>query len=153
LNAGETEYFAGRSDLARAEYERALEGGVEEAHPWFGSRLLIHLAGVYLDLGDEGKGTDTLARAEKIATERLEDGDETGLAREYMARICALRNNGEEMYTWLQKAIDAGWRTHFLAMVNPVYRKFVEEERFVRMMDEVKADITSMREIAGRMFA
>jgi non-specific serine/threonine protein kinase len=145
VNAGETEFFAGRSDQAKIEFERALEGRVEEAHPWFGSRLLIHLAGVYLNLNEEAKATEMLARAEKVVKKRLEDGDETGLAREYMARICALRGHGEDMYTWLRQAIDTGWRTYFLAVANPVYREFVKDARFVRMTDEVKADITRMR--------
>jgi non-specific serine/threonine protein kinase len=150
MNAGETEYFAGRSDLAKAEYEKAMEGHLEASHPWFVSRLLIHLAGVYLNLNEEAKGTEMLARAEKVVKERLEDGDETGLAREYMARICALRGNGEDMYTWLRKAISAGWRSYFLAVANPVYGKFAKEARFVRMMDEVKAGITAMRQCAGQ---
>jgi tetratricopeptide (TPR) repeat protein len=146
VNAGETEFFAGRSDQAKVEFERAMEGRVEEAHPWFGSRVLIHLAGAYLDLGEVDKATEMLARAEKIVKKRLEDGDETGLAREYMARICALRSNGEDMYTWLREAISAGWRTYFLAVANPVYGKFARDARFVRMMDEVKADLERMRQ-------
>jgi hypothetical protein len=146
MNAGETEFFAGHSDRAKFEFERAMEGRAEEAHPWFGSRLLIHLAGVYLDLEERDKAAETLARAERVVMRRLEDGDETGLAREYMARICALRNRGEEMYSWLRQAIEAGWRTYFLAVANPVYGEFAADARFIRMMEEVKAHIARMRE-------
>lgn len=125
----------------------------EELHPWFGSRLLIHLAGVYHKLNEEGKAAETLARAERLVVTRLGDGDESGLVREYMARIYALRHNGEEMYAWFRKAIDAGWRSYHLAVINPVYKMFHEDARFARMMAEVKADIAGMRQRAERVYS
>jgi hypothetical protein len=150
LNAGEADYFAGHPDKAKVEFEKALKAPIDELHPWFRSRLLIHLAGVYLRLDEEDRAAETLVSAEKTVVTRLGDGDESGLAREYMARICALRGNVDEMLAWLQKAIDAGWRTYSLAVVNPAYEEFTENARFARMIDEVRADVADMRRRADK---
>jgi protein kinase/serine/threonine-protein kinase len=62
-----------------------------------------------------------------------------------MAAIYAVQGNKEEALEWLEKAVDAGWRDHKCALRYPIFENIRDDERFKRIMDDVKVKVAEMR--------
>ena len=77
---------------------------------------------------------------------QLEQGNESHLADYDMACIDAVRGDRETAYTWLQKAIDAGWRDYLFGSVDPLLENLRADTRFGPMMDQVRASVDGMRQ-------
>ncbi len=65
--------------------------------------------------------------------------------RYQLAAIHAIRGKKDGAYEWLEQAIDAGWRWHRIGVRDPLLANLRHDERFHRMMDDVKAQVDSMR--------
>lgn len=62
-----------------------------------------------------------------------------------MASIKALQNDKEEVFFYLQTAIDAGWVNVWLAESEPALASLSNEQQFVQMMGGVKARLENMK--------
>jgi TolB-like protein/Tfp pilus assembly protein PilF len=111
----------------------------------------IGLASVYWKTGRKGEARRlfawSLARNEKELAAGNEDAD---IPFE-MAAINAALGKKEEAYRWLQRAIDAGWRGYSWAERDPLLESIRGEERFKRMMADVKAQVDEMRKRVEEM--
>jgi serine/threonine protein kinase/Tfp pilus assembly protein PilF len=68
-----------------------------------------------------------------------------------LACIDAMQGDKASAYEWLQRAIDAGWRVHRLGAIDPLMENLRDEDRFKRMMAQVKAMVDEQRARAGEM--
>jgi hypothetical protein len=91
------------------------------------------------------------ARALRRDERELEQGDESYDVPYDMAEIKAVLGNKAEAYEWLQKAIDAGWRMYYIAEVDAFFEGLRGDERFKRMMADVKARVDEMRKRIDEM--
>jgi TolB-like protein/Tfp pilus assembly protein PilF len=62
-----------------------------------------------------------------------------------MASISALRNNKEEVYYYLQAAIDAGWIRTWQADNEPVFAFLSKEQQYTQMIGGVNAKLENMK--------
>lgn len=75
----------------------------------------------------------------------LKQGNESFDIPYDLARVSAIQGNTAEGCAWLQKAIDAGWRFYSLGEVDPLLENLRGDERYKRMMVDVKSKVEEMR--------
>jgi tetratricopeptide (TPR) repeat protein len=100
---------------------------------------------VYWKTGRYDDARKMFARSVRIHRMQLERGVEYGFVPYDLAAINAIQGNREEAYGWLQKAIDAGWREYRAAESDPTLENLRGDERFKKMMADVKAKVDEMR--------
>ena len=132
------EYAAG-AELFSGHYEKA-----QEYYQKIGEQP-IELGYIYWKAGrkDEAKKLfqGNLDRLQK----RLEQGDESNGIGFSIGAIYAVQGNKEEALRWLQKAVDAGWRDYRYILRYPLLENIRDDERFKRIIDDIKAKIAEMR--------
>jgi protein kinase/serine/threonine-protein kinase len=132
------ELFSGHCEKAQEYYQKIGEKPIE-------------LGYIYWKTGkkDEARKLfqENLARLQK----RLEEGDEGIGIRTSMAAIYAVQGNKDEALTWLEKAVDAGWRDYNYASRYPLFENIRDDERFKRIMDDLKAKVAEMRRRVEQM--
>jgi protein kinase/serine/threonine-protein kinase len=62
-----------------------------------------------------------------------------------MAAIYAVQGNKDEALRWLQKAVDAGIRYYRYISRYPLLENIRDDERFKRIINEIKAKVAEMR--------
>ena len=68
-----------------------------------------------------------------------------------LAEINAIQGNKADARDWLQKAIDAGWRDYRYAEIDPSLENLRGDERFKKMMADVKDQVDEMRKRVEEM--
>jgi len=81
----------------------------------------------------------------KLAQLELEQGSEWYNVPYEVAIINSIQENKLEAYRWLQKAIDAGWRYYRWALIDPRLENLHNDEKFKKMMADVKTIVDEMR--------
>jgi tetratricopeptide (TPR) repeat protein len=115
------------------------------------TRGFTGLGYVYWKTGRRDEAQKMFARALKSNEEQLEQGNEDHNVPYDVARIKAVLGNKAEAYKWLQKAIDSGWRMYYVAEVDPFLEGLRGDDRFKRMMADVKARVDEMRKRIDEM--
>jgi TolB-like protein/Flp pilus assembly protein TadD/predicted Ser/Thr protein kinase len=100
---------------------------------------------VYWKTGRENEARRMFARSLKHDEKELEQGNEDSGVPYDIAEIHAIQGNRAEAYKWLQKAIDAGWRTYRWAMTDPLLENLRGDDKFKQMIADVKAMVDEMR--------
>ena len=76
---------------------------------------------------------------------RLEQGDDSSDTRFSVAAIYAVQGNKDEALKWLQKAVDAGYRSYRYLSRYPLLENIRDDERFKRIIADTKAKVAEMR--------
>jgi tetratricopeptide (TPR) repeat protein len=100
---------------------------------------------VYWKTGRQNEARKLFARSLKHDEKELEQGNEDSGVPYDIAEIYAIQGNKAEAYKWLQKAIDAGWRGYRWAATDPLLENLRNDDKFKRMMADVKAMVDKMR--------
>ncbi len=138
-----TEY---RNNLSAAKqyYQRARQENVSfETDPR--SLSAIGLGHILLKEGQQQEAYKLLDLALSARQKAIEAGSEYGETFYYTAAIYAIRNQKSEAYTWLQKAIERGWRDYRTTLRDPWFEKLRSDDRFKQMMAQVKKQVDEMR--------
>jgi len=136
--------LAADAELLSANYGQA-EQYLEKTISIDSTSGLASLGYIYWKTGRKDEARKMFARALRNSERALAQGNEfPGLLYD-LARISALQGNKAEAYTWLQKAIDAGWRFYRLAEIDPLMEDLRTEDRYKQMMADVKAKVDEMR--------
>jgi TPR repeat protein len=105
----------------------------------------VGLAFIMLRDGKRSEAENLLARTAAAKQKTIKAGDERFDSRYDLARMYAIRGTKDEAYSWLQKAIDLGWRDYRMAQVDPWFENVRSDERFRQMMANVKGMVDEMR--------
>jgi protein kinase/serine/threonine-protein kinase len=138
-----TEY---RNNLSAAKqyYQRARQENASfEMDPR--SLSAIGLGHILLKEGQQQEAYKLLDLALSARQKAIEAGSEWGETFYYTAAIYAIRNQKSEAYTWLQKAIDAGWRDYRTTERDPWFENLRDDGQFKQMMAHVKKLVAEMR--------
>jgi len=111
----------------------------------------IGLGYVYWKTGRQKEAQKMFARSLEVHRKQLTQGDEGSNVPYDMAAIYAIQGDKTEAYEWLQKAIDAGWRYYRSAEVDPTLENLRGDDRFKKMMADVKAKVDEMRKRVEEM--
>jgi serine/threonine protein kinase/tetratricopeptide (TPR) repeat protein len=146
--AGDVELFDGKIEQAKHYYERAMELIPSEVSEMFDVSLPVSLAHIYWKEGREEEARELLGECLKSCQKQLGKGSEGYYDLYLVAVINAIQGRKAEAREWLQKAIDAGWRRHRWASVNPLFENIHNDLQFKKMMAEVKVMVEDMRKRA-----
>lgn len=142
--------LAALAELASANYGES-EQYLDKVMAIDSTRGFSELGYVYWKTGRQHEARDMFTRALKRDEKELELGNESYDVPYDMAEIKAVLGNKAEAYKWLQKAIDSGWRMYYVAEANPSFESLRGEDRFKRMMADVKAKVDEMRKRIDEM--
>jgi TolB-like protein/tRNA A-37 threonylcarbamoyl transferase component Bud32/Flp pilus assembly protein TadD len=126
------EFFSGHYEKAQEYYQKIGEPPVE-------------LGYIYWKTGRKDEAKKLFQENLDWLQKRIEQGDDSIDTRFSMAAIYAVQGNKDEALKWLQKAVDAGWRYYNFASRYPLLENIRDDERFKRIIDEIKAKVAEMR--------
>jgi tetratricopeptide (TPR) repeat protein len=147
---GNVELFAEKYPLAGEHFKKALDRPVRLGDFTFRTNE-AGLGFSLVKLGREAEGLKLLARIRSIDVKNIEKGSETTNLRYELAAISAVEGKGREACDWLQKAIDLGWRDYRFAQRDPMFESLRHDERFIRMMNDVKKRVDEQRTLVREM--
>jgi len=135
--AAEAELFSGHYEKAQEYYQKIGEQPVE-------------LGYIYWKAGRKDEAKKLFQENLDWLQKRLEQGDESNDIGSSMAAIYAVQGNKEEALKWLQKAVDTGWRFYQYALRYPLFENIRNDDRFKRIVNEMKAKVAEMRRRVGQ---
>jgi len=106
---------------------------------------------VYWKTGRQDDARKMFARSVDFDQKQLAQGSEDSGVVYDLSQINAILGNKAEAYDWLQKAIDAGWRSYGFAEVVPYLENLRGDDRFKKMMADVRAKVDEMRKRVEEM--
>ena len=106
---------------------------------------LIGLGYVYWHTGRRDEARTVFARGLELGREEVAKGNEAPAVMYDLALINAIQGKKAEACDWLQKAINAGWRMYWLADLDPTLENLRGDDRFKKMMGDLKVRVDQMR--------
>ena len=85
-----------------------------------------------------------LDEAAREAESRVAGGSELPFAHLALAAIHAIRGERDDALDWFERAYDRGARHYRFLAIDPMFESLREEERFVRVVDRMEADVARM---------
>ncbi len=152
LNAmGDAELFLGNFAEAKQYYERVIAKISSRWNVYTGRCNTTGLGYIFSKMGQHDEARKMFSQGLKLDREELDQGSEWYILPYDLAAINAIQGNKAEAYKWLQKAIDAGWRTYRLGLIDPLMENLRNDEQFKQMMAQVKTNVDDMRKQVERM--
>lgn len=109
------------------------------------------LAWAYLQAGRQDQAMQLLAKLEQGCRDDDASGRSTSEEIHHCAETALLRGDRDVALQRLERAVDAGWRDHYLQMNDPYWAPLRDEPRYRELMARVKADVDRQAaEIARR---
>jgi tetratricopeptide (TPR) repeat protein len=150
---GDAFLAAGMLDSARAVFEKALALDSAAALGVTGHAVTTSLAAISLAQGRSDEATRLLRRSEERVRRALADGRDSQVYFYDMAAICALRGDTAAAMTWLDRALDHGWRKVAFTRFDPLLVSLHGSPRFARQLERDDSLSASERRKARRMAA
>ena len=148
--AGDVELYAGELSQAKQYYEKARKLCAEEA-PGIACIVVSSCLGYIYSREDRPEEARvTFDQALELGLKLVAAGDESRQLPYYMACINAVLGRKEQAYSWLEKAVDSGWRDYRLAALDPLLANVREDEQYKITMAMVKGMIDQMRRRAEK---
>ncbi len=135
-------FIAGSDDLSPA-----LEALIENAPSnslHVPESVRLRYAFVLGHKGDE-RARWFLDEAERIAREKVDQGDESSFLRIELAAAALLRRNQAEALEWVSRAYDAGLRDHAMLDLDPIFAPLRDEPRFRELLERMRQDVAAQR--------
>jgi len=146
LNAiGDAELFLRNFAEAKQHYEKAIAKISSRWNVYTGRCNTTGLGYIFWKMGQHDEARKMFSQSLKLDREELDQGSEWYILPYDLAAINAVQGNKTEAYKWLQKAIDAGWRTYRLGLIDPLLENLRNDEQFKQMMSQLKAKVDEMR--------
>lgn len=137
--------LAGNIELLRGNYPEAKDYYLKTIAPDTSSGNFTGLAFIYLKTGQEKLARQIIDNLLIKNQELLDLGKEDQISPLNLATIYAIQDNKAEAYRWLMEAIDRGWRNYRWASIDPQLENLHNDEKFQKMMADVKAKVDEMR--------
>jgi len=141
--SADAELFAGNPMNAKQLYEKAF--AISPSGFGRGRRYSTVLGYIHLITGERDSARHFFDQSLSFDQKEIDQGSEDGDIYYDMAAIMAIRKNKKESLSLLQKAIDLGWGEYPYAMNDPLFENLQGDERFNKMMKQLKDTIASMR--------
>jgi len=98
--------------------------------------------------GTPSRTAALLAEAERVARDKMSQGDNSPSLRVELAAIAAMRHDSAGALTWLDRAYDAGYRDYGLLARDPILEKIEPAAKLKDLLDRMRVDVTAQRERA-----
>jgi tetratricopeptide (TPR) repeat protein len=143
--------FGGNTKTASELLEKVVAMNPDGINIFTGSVYATRLVYVAGKTGDQAKAQALLQKALRLDRQLLEEGNESASRRYDLACIASLRGDRHEALTWLQRAVDAGWRDYLWGMNDPLLESLHRDQTFRDMMDSVQRMVAGMRDKVREM--
>jgi tetratricopeptide (TPR) repeat protein len=131
---GDAYLAAGMLDSARTAYEQALALDTTASLGVTGHAVTTLLAAIALAQGRRDDAARLLRRSEARVQRALADGRDSQVYPYDMAAISALRGDTAAALSWLDRAIDNGWRKSAFTRFDPLLVSLHDSPKFARIM-------------------
>ncbi len=144
--AGHLAELTGNLSLAKEIYQKAFED-IERIHDvaLTHTRILIGLGRILLNEGRQDEADRLLENALKASFKQIEPGTGYGFSYYNIASVYAVRNKKDDAFSWLQKAIDHGWRDNTIMRNDQCFENLRHDNRFRQMTEQIRTNVTEMR--------
>jgi len=148
--AGEIAEQAGNFTEAKLYFQRSMTNNTSfETDPFTSSG--IGLGHILWQEGKQKEARKLLNLTFAPRQKQIEEGNNDAFFLYYCAAIHAIQNNKKEAYTWLQKAIEAGWRNYRTTLRDAWFENLRNDGQFKQMMAQMKAKVDEMRKRVEEM--
>ena len=147
---GQIAGYMGNFSQARQYYKQSIASNPSIETDWY-SLSPIGLGHILWKSGQRDDALELLQQSLNLRRKEIEQGNNDSYIPLEIAAVHAIQGNKAEAFTWLQKAIDSGWRDYRLAMLDPWLENLREDEQFHEMMALVKAMVDEMRKRVEEM--
>lgn len=140
-------------NLTRAEelFSKAIGLKQNNRNLYNGRCLYTELGYIYSEEGQSEKAAEVLMKSWEINEKELREGSQDyGVLFDIMT-IHVLRGDMVEAYTWLQKAIQAGWVDYQFALLDPILETLRNEEKFNQTISQVRDRMFELSERVAEM--
>ena len=148
--AGQIAGYTGNFSQAQHYYQQSIATNPSIETDWY-SLSPIGLGHILWKTGQQDEVQKLFKQSLNLRRKQIEQGNEASYIPYEMAAIHAIQGNKAEAYTWLQKAIDAGWRDYRLGLIDPLLENLHDDEQFQEMMAQVQAMVDEMRKRVEEM--
>ncbi len=107
--------------------------------------VAILLGYVTWKIGDTGSARNLLDAGVASRIKTIENGDERNFLPYEICSAYAVLGEKPMAYTWLQRAIDAGWRDYRWMLFDPTLENLRDDEQFKQIITHLKGVISEMR--------
>lgn len=145
--AGQIARMSGNHSKAQEYYQKSILNNPSIETDWF-TTSGIGVGYSFLKAGNTSEANKLLNLSLDLRLRHIEEGDANFETRYFLATIYAIRNDKEESYKWLQKAINAGWMESKLTLRDPWLENLHQDEQFKQMISQVEHKIDQMRQNA-----
>jgi serine/threonine-protein kinase len=105
--------------------------------------------GFVLGLQGSSKATALVNEAERIAREKVDQGDQSSVMFIELAAAAVLKGQPPDAIEWLSRAYDAGYRDHVFLERDPILAPLRREQRFGDLLERMRQDVAAQRATAG----
>jgi adenylate cyclase len=136
--AGFKELLAGNFVRAEELYRTAVSMKSGMRNPYNGRCLTTELGYIYTKNGQPEKAEEQLIKSWQLNERKISEGSQGYGIPFDMMTIHAIRGEITEAGSWLQKAVDAGWRDYQFALVDPTLENLREDQKFKQVISQLK---------------
>ena len=133
------EFYAGDFLKAKVLYDSAYSKKADKKESY------AEYAYILWKINKRKEATLIFSKASNEAEELIKQGSEEFNSPYTLAEVNAVVGNKEAAYKWLQEAINKGWRFYRWSLNEPLFENIRNEDRFKKMMNNVKSMVDSMR--------
>ena len=149
---------AAQASVAARDYRRAKEhfDAMYRMAPndwdWWGVTYRTTYAGVLQKRGEHTRALELLDRTLEDAKRLVESGDERPGVRREIAAIYGAKGDTEQAYSWLEKAVDGGWRLETINF-SELFDFLRGTPRFHTLIAKIETDIQQAKKLVEQGLA
>jgi tetratricopeptide (TPR) repeat protein len=145
IAAGDAAIVSGNSKLAGRYLEQAMSIEPAGWHPLTGVNCTTSMGFLFWKKEHKKEAEELFGHSLSIDQNTLKQGSEWwGVAYDFAA-VNAIRGNKEEAYTWLEKAIDSGFRFYNWVQIDPLFENLREDSRFNTIIYRLKKKVEEIK--------
>lgn len=101
---------------------------------------------IMLNHGEREQAMQFCGLARSRWLDEIQEGNELSIIRYDLAAMCAVMNENEDAYKWLQEAINLGWLDYRWPQVDPLFVNLRKQPRFKEMMQRISTVLNTQKE-------
>ncbi|MCK4560010.1 MAG: protein kinase [Calditrichia bacterium] len=144
--AGYVEHIQNNLSESYHYFDEALKKSQAKFFSYFHLVPLVHLGALHWKNGEIENAKNIFSEFLTYANKELDSGNESWAIPYNMAGIYSMMEEKDKALLWLDRAIDAGWRDYRIGMIEPLFEKLRQDNRFKKRIARVKGLVDKARE-------
>jgi serine/threonine protein kinase len=145
IAAGDVALFTGNPAMATEYYQKAVAINPKAWHPVTGVNATTSLGFILWKTNYRVEAEEMFKYSMKIDQETLKQGSQWWGVSYDMAAIRSIRNEKEECYRCIKKAINDGFRFYAWLSIDPLFENMRDDQQFENINAELKNMVMEMR--------